>query len=48
MLDRFHRLQRDEFDVDDAGYRSVAQAVVRWRASLDQAAHDESREDPSA
>jgi len=41
------RLQRDEFDVDDAGYRSVAESVARWMALVDQAAHDESREDPS-
>ena len=47
MLDRFHRLERDEFDVDNAGYRSVAQSVARWMTSVDQAAHDGGREDPN-
>lgn len=47
MLDRFHRLERDEFDVDSAGYRSVAQSVARWMTFVDQAAHDRGREDPN-
>jgi hypothetical protein len=30
MLERFPRLRRDEFDVDDARYAEVRRAVARW------------------
>ena len=35
-----------EVNVADAGCRSVVKAVVRW-SSVDEVAHDGSREDPS-
>lgn len=35
-IKRFERLQRDEFDVDDDTFRSVAEAVLRWCDILDE------------
>ena len=34
MLQRFDRLDRDEFDVDDATYRALERSVTRWAATL--------------
>jgi hypothetical protein len=34
MLDRFDRLDRDEFDVDDTIFASIVMAVRRWRSAL--------------
>ena len=31
MLDRFERLRRDEFDVDDRRYEDIRRSVVLWR-----------------
>lgn len=35
MLDRFDRLARDEFDIDDAAFERLCGALSRWRAELD-------------
>lgn len=35
MLDRFSRLARDEFDIDDAGFERLCVTLSRWRAELD-------------
>ena len=37
MLGGFHRLQRDEFEVDDGTYESLARTVARWTTSVEQA-----------
>lgn len=34
MLDRFDRLDRDEFDVADATFASIVDSVRRWRTDL--------------
>jgi hypothetical protein len=34
MLDRFDRLDRDEFDVDDARFASIVISVRQWRSDL--------------
>ncbi len=34
MLDRFDRLDRDEFDVNDIRYAATVDSVRRWRALL--------------
>jgi hypothetical protein len=34
MLDRFARLRADEFDLDDARYAELVQAVGRWRSRV--------------
>lgn len=34
MVDRFGRLDRDEFDVDDARFASIVSSVRRWRTDL--------------
>ena len=34
MLRRFGRLDRDEFDVDDASYRELEKTVVRWAETV--------------
>ena len=31
MLGRFGRLRREEFELDDSGYRELGRAVERWR-----------------
>ena len=31
MLDAFSRLRREEFELDDAAYEHLGQAVERWR-----------------
>jgi hypothetical protein len=36
MLDRFDRLPRDEFDVDDAGFERLRAALSWWRDELDR------------
>jgi hypothetical protein len=30
MLSRFHRLRREEFELDDAGYDRLCDTVKRW------------------
>ncbi len=35
MLERFERLPRQEFLVDDATYNDLAQFVAQWRSSLE-------------
>lgn len=34
MLDKFERLPRDEFDVDDTTFSAITDAVARWHAAL--------------
>lgn len=38
MLDRFRRLRRDEFDLDDRGYAELCETIVRWRLQADELA----------
>lgn len=34
MLTRFTRLQRDEFEIDEEGYRRTVESVERWRRTV--------------
>jgi hypothetical protein len=39
MLDGFHRLRREEFELDDASYRRLGDAVEHWRERALEIAH---------